>query len=231
MYKIIHNSKVIDVVRYPNFIKFLPSGHIAATDKSSAQGIVGSDRSTPYSFKPISNRDCLVVSIAEIATEEEFKRLESLLNSRQEIEADDSALSKAKTSKLKDLSNQCKNNIISGCTIKLSDGNTYKFKFTLEDQVNLMLIENQLISGSTSAIYHATDQPCRFFEREDMLKIINAFKQLNLYHTTYFNIAKQYINSLTDIEKINLFLYGTDVSGATDDMVLKQILRKGSNVE
>ena len=53
MYKIIQDQKVIDVVRIPRFVRFLSSGHIALTDKSSAQGIVGSDDRTVYSFKPI----------------------------------------------------------------------------------------------------------------------------------------------------------------------------------
>ena len=49
MYKIIQNNSVIDVIKYPVFIKFLKTGHITITDKASAEGIVGSDN-TPYSF-------------------------------------------------------------------------------------------------------------------------------------------------------------------------------------
>jgi hypothetical protein len=63
-----------------------------------------------------------------------------------------------------------------------------------------------------------------------MINIISVFKRYTLYHTTYFNIAKQYINSLVDISKVNLFVYGDDVSSMTDDVVIKQILKNGGNL-
>lgn len=227
MYKIIQNNKVIDVVKIPRFVRFLASGYIALTDKTSAQGIVGSDNQTIYSFKARPGRS--VVSIKEI-TLEEFNRLQDLLNSKQEICADESTLAKAKRNKIKCLSEICKAKITSGFLIKLSDGEFYNFKLTVEDQLNLMAIEAQLNTGSTTFLYHATDKPCKFFSREDMIKIINTFKRYTLYHTTYFNVAKQYINSQTDLEKVALFTYGTDVSSITTDIVIKQILNNGGNL-
>jgi hypothetical protein len=229
MYKIIQDNKVVDVVRIPRFISFLSSGHIALTDKTSATGIVGSDDKTLYSFKPIAKEGVLVASIKEV-TIEEFNRLQSLLNSNQEISADENALAKAKQEIIAKLSSVCKNKIIAGFSIILSDDKEYNFKLTTEDQLNLMSIEGQLNAGASTFIYHATNQPCKFFSREDMVKIINAFKRHTLYHTTYFNAAKQYINSLVDIEKVNMFTYGTDVSEAIEDIVIKQILKNGGNL-
>lgn len=230
MYKIIQDNKIIDIVNIPRFVKFLSSGHIAITDKASAQGIVGSDQETIYSFGPVGQQNFSIVTIAEIDTEE-FSRLQSLLNSGQEISADESALEIAKREVIKRLSNICKYKITAGFSIRLSDENFYDFKLTTEDQLNLMTIENQINSGAESFIYHATDQPCRFFNREDMIKIIKSFKQYTLYHTTYFNAAKQYIKSLVDIEKIKLFTYGTDISDTVTDKVIKQILKNGGNLE
>lgn len=230
MIKIIQNEKVIDVVRVPRFIKFLPSGHVAITDKSSAQGIVGSDTTSIYSFTPVAHKTAGVVTIADI-TLEDFNRLKALLDDKQEISADESALAEAKRLAIRRLSNICKNKITAGFTIKLSDNKLYSFKLTTEDQLNLMIIESQLNSGAETFVYHATDLPCRFFTRNDMIKIINTFKSYTLYHTTYFNVAKQYIRSLLDIEKVNLFTYGTDVSNTVEDPVLKQILKTGGGIE
>jgi hypothetical protein len=230
MYKIVQNDRVVDVVRIPRFVSFLTSGHIAITGKTSAQGIVGSDNRTIYSFKPVSRGDVGACTIKEI-TPEEFSRLQNLLNSGQEISADESALATAKREAIKRLSNICKNRITSGFSVILSDGETYNFKLTTEDQLNLMSIEGQLNAGAETFIYHATNQPCRFFSREDMIKIINTFKRHTLYHTTYFNTAKQYINSLVSIEKVNMFTYGTDVSDIVEDPVIKQILKNGGNLE
>lgn len=225
MIKILYNEKVIDVVRYPKFIRFLPYGHIAITDKTSAQGIIGSDDATIYSF--VAN-NYKFVTIADI-TLDEFERLQSLLNSGQEISADESALSKAKLNKIKLLSSICRNKIISGFSVELSDGNKYDFKLTVEDQLNLMSLENQLNNGETFFIYHATNQPCKIYNKEDMLKIISTFRSFTLYHTTYFNIAKQYINKLTSIDQVNLFNYGMDVSNMTSDVIIKQILKTGGS--
>ena len=229
MYKIIQNGKVIDVVQIPRFVSFLASGHVALTDKTSAQGIVGSDDKTIYSFKPVQHQGIEVAEIKEI-TMEEFSRLQGLLNSNQEVSADESALAKAKRDTIARLSSICKNKITAGFSITLSDDEVYNFKLTTEDQLNLMSIEGQLNAGAETFIYHATNQPCKFFSRDNMIKIINAFKRYTLYHTTYFNVAKQYINSLADIEKVNTFSYGTDVSEAIDDVVIKQILKNGGNL-
>jgi hypothetical protein len=227
MYKIIQNNKVIDVVKYPQFIKFLASGHIAMTDKTSANGIAGSDNKTAYSFQPRPKYQ--TVSIEKI-TLKEFERLQGLLDSKQEICADESVLAKARQNAIKQLSNQCKAFIGAGFSIMLSDGKSYNFKLTAEDQLNLMSIEGQLNAGAETVIYHATNQPCRIFSREDMLKVIKAFRHHVTYHTTYFNAAKQYINSLTDIEKIKKFSYGTDVSTTVKDRVNKKILRNGADL-
>lgn len=227
MYKIIQNNKVIDVIKFPQFINFLASGHIAMTDKTSANGILSSDNKTVYSFQPRSGYQ--TVSVEEI-TVNEFERLQSLLDSGKEVCADESVLDKARQSIIKRLSNQCKVIISAGFSITLSDSKSYNFKLTAEDQLNLMSIEGQLNAGAETIIYHATGQPCRIFSRDDMLKIIKAFRRHVTYHTTYFNAAKQYINSLTDIGKINKFSYGTDVSTTVKDKIIKQILRNGADL-
>lgn len=228
MYKILQNDKVVDVVQQPHFLRFLSSGHTAFTDKSSAQGILGSDGKI-YCFKPNARKNARVAAIKEI-TLEEFNRLKDLLNSGQEPVADEVALVTAKSEAIKRLSSICKDKITVGFSTTLSDDKTYDFKLTAEDQLNLLALENQLNSGAEVFLYHATDEPCRFFARDDMVKVIAAFRQHIQYHTTYFNIAKQYINSLTDIKKVNAFVYGNDVSSFATDPVIKQILKNGGNI-
>lgn len=224
MYKIIHNNKVIDVVKYPQFVSFLASGHIAMSDKISASGIVGSDGKTIFSFQP--HADYITVTIEEIDYEE-FERLQSLLDSKQEISANEDVLEQARRDKIKRLSNQCKAAISAGFYIALADDTAYNFKLTPEDQLNLMSIEGQLNAGVETFVYHATNQPCRVFSRDEMIKVISAFRRHITYHTTYFNAAKQYINSLVDLEKINSFVYGTDVTAMVHNRAIKQILKNG----
>ena len=226
MYKIIHNEKIIDVVKDPHFFRVLSSGNIAFTDKSSAHGIVGSDKKTLYAFAKIPKRKLLVVTIEKI-TSNELNRLQGLLSSGLEPSADEKTLADAKRNKIAQLSSICNDKIISGFSIALSDGKYYEFKLTVEDQLNLLSLENKLGSSADVFLYHATEQPCKFFSRADITKIITTFRQCTTYHTTYFNIAKQYITSLVNIDKVNSFAYGDDVSDIVEDIAIKQILKIG----
>ena len=226
MYKVIQNNQVVDVIQDPHFITFLPTGHVTITNKEYAKGIIGSDGCTLYSFTPNKRSDIQLASNKEI-TSEEFNRLQSLLNSNKEPYIESSALEEAKQVVIKRLSNICKNKITAGFTISLSDGERYNFRLTAEDQLNLIMIEHQISSGVESFVYHATNQPCKVFSKDDMIKVIEAFKHHTLYHTTYFNAAKQYIKTLTDIEKINVFTYGTNIADTIQDFTIKQILKNG----
>lgn len=228
MYKIIKDNKVIDVVAHADFIRFLSPGSVIRTTKSEAQGITGSDYKTLYSFTFVDS-SIPVVTVEEVNAEE-FNRLKGLLNSEQEIVANSKLLATVKETVIARLSDICKNEIISGFSIILSDGQLYSFKLTAEDQLNLLNIENQLHNGNDSFIYHATSMPCKSYSFEDMSKVIKAFRHHVLYHTTYFNVAKQYINSLTDINKIKTFFYGLDISSISEDAQVRKILQDGGNV-
>lgn len=226
MYKIILNNKVIDVVRKPRFLKILSSGHIAITDKTSANGIAGSDGSTVYCLTKGLNSKAPVVTIEEISNDE-FSRLHSLLNSDKEIVANKAKLQSEISTAIENLSDICKYKIESGFSVLLSDGKVYKFKLTAEDQINLLNLESQLNAGENVFIYHATGMPCQMFKREDMKKIIKTYRKFVQYHTTYFNAAKQYISSLTDIDQIKKFSYGTNITSTVSDYAVKQILLNG----
>lgn len=226
MYKIIKDNTIIDVVRLPRFVNFLDNGKVSISDKSTAKGIVGSDTETLYSFAPIPGRQTDIVSIEKIDLEE-FNRLRNLLNSGQVLTADKNSLETAKREMITRLSNICKQKITAGFSVVLSDNEKYHFKLTTEDQLNLMLLETQYNAGEELFVYHATNLPCKLYKRDDIHIIINAFRRHLLYHTTYFNAAKQYINALTDIDKVNTFSYGNDISDATVDVTLRQILKNG----
>lgn len=230
MYSIIYQNMIIDVVQNPTFVRVLPSGHVAFTDKASANGIIGSDRKTIYGFEQINRKNIKIVTINEIS-ENEFNRLTSLLNSGKKISADSTALLTAIDKVICRLSEDCNNKIVEGFAIKLSDGKKHSFRLTVEDQLNLINLENQLNDSSNKAfVYHETGEPCKVFSRADMSKIIKAFRQHVLYHTTYFNVAKQYVKSLAYIEAVNTFTYGVNVINATKDALIKQILKSGGSL-
>ena len=221
MIKIIQDNNIVDVVKFPTYITILKTGHIATADKAVAMGVVGSDGTTIYKFS-----DKPLTKVQEVS-EKEFVELLAQLEKNQSISADSSALQIAKNKKLRELSDICKTKIIEGFSIKLLDDNYYNFKLTTEDQLNLMLIESQINKGESFFIYHSTNEPCKIYMKEDMIKIIDAFRKHVLYHTTYFNAAKQYLSNATDISLINNFTYGTDIAKYVNNNTIKQILLKG----
>ncbi len=228
-YSIICDDKIIDIVQKPTFVKVLPSGRVAFTDKASANGIASSDGKTIYTFEPVARKNTKVVTINEIS-ENEFNRLKNLLNSNQEVSADANALKDAIETAIKKLSEVCHSKITEGFSVRLSDGKIHSFRLTTEDQLNLLTLESLLSSGAQSFVYHATNEPCKVFSRSEINKVINTFKQHILYHTTYFNVAKQYLNSLVNIEEVTSFSYGNSVDVVVTDDTIRQILKNGGSL-
>ena len=143
MIKIIQDNKVIDVVKYPKYVKFLSPKRIAMTNKALAQGVVGSDGTKIYSYTPVESKTAGVVTVAEIC-QEEYDHLSALLSAEETVSADEVSLAKAKEALIRKLSESCNKAITAGFTVKLSSGNTQDFKLTTEDQLNLLMLENQL---------------------------------------------------------------------------------------
>lgn len=229
MIKVIQDNKVIDVVKYPKYVKFLSPKRIAMTNKALAQGVVGSDGTKIYSYAPVESKTAGVVTVAEIC-QEEYDRLSALLFADETVSADEVSLAKAKEALIRKLSESCNKAITAGFTVKLSSGDTHDFKLTTEDQLNLLMLENQLNTGARTFVYHATNKPCEVFSKKDMTKILAAFRRHILYHTTYFNAAKQYIKAQVDIEKVLTFEYGIDISDKVADSNIRQILRTGGKI-
>jgi hypothetical protein len=228
MYKIIKDGKVVDVVKYADFIRFLPAGQVVRTSEDLAEGIIGTDFRTIYSFGLTTNTAAVIATIEKISTDE-FNRLQSLLNSEREICADERTLVQAKESKIQSLSEECNKKITEGFAIKLSDKKTYSFKLAVEDQLNLLNLENQFNSGVKTFVYHATGLPCKVFTREDISKVIKAYRKHVLYHTTYFNAAKQHIFSLVSLDLINEFSYGDTITNTIKDPTIRQIIQDGGS--
>ena len=103
------------------------------------------------------------------------------------------------------------------------------FKYLLDNQIfdSETDIRLFIIEGVQRALRLDDEFPIKVYTKEDMTKIINAFKKHTLYHTTYFNAAKHFIMSQSNINDINLFSYGTDISDTVEDAVLRQILKNG----
>lgn len=227
MFKIISSNKIIDVIKNPQYIRFIENGHICKSTESNAHGLLGSDNKKVYRFDlkaKTTRSDILDVQLIPIR-ETEFNKLVKLIEAGELITADKTQLDKAKRLKIEELSNICNKNIIAGFSIILSDNQVHHFKLTIEDQINLMLLESQYNKGVETFIYHSTNNSCRVFGREDMFKVLSNYKKHIQYHTTLFNLLKQHIKALSSIEAVWEISYDFNINNLRVDQALKTYLK------
>ena len=89
-----------------------------------------------------------------------------------------------------------------GTDIELNDGNTYHFSLSIEDQQNIKSAVDFANLTQSSVPYHADGELCTMFSVEDINKIYANSIMYITYHTTYFNMLKNYIQSCNDAETI-----------------------------
>lgn len=126
--------------------------------------------------------------------------------------------------KIAEMSNTCNKVITNGFDVILSDGNSYHFSLTTQDQLNLITLSSMVASGETQIPYHADGELCRFYSAEDINKIITTATQFKTYQVSYFNALKAYVESMTDIETIGAVVYGMEIPAEHQSDVLKVLL-------
>lgn len=129
-----------------------------------------------------------------------------------------------KNAKIAEMSNTCNKVITNGFDVTLSDGNSYHFSLTTQDQLNLITLSSMVASGETQIPYHADGELCRFYSAEDINIIITTATQFKTYQVSYFNALKAYIESMTDIETIGAVVYGIEIPAEHQSDVLKVLL-------
>ena len=129
-----------------------------------------------------------------------------------------------KSVKIAEMSNTCNKVITNGFDVTLSDGNSYHFSLTTQDQLNLITLSSMVASGETQIPYHADGELCRFYSAEDINIIITTATHFKTYQVSYFNALKAYIESMTDIETIGAVVYGMEIPAEHQSDVLKVLL-------
>lgn len=126
--------------------------------------------------------------------------------------------------KIAAMSAACNAAITGGVDVELSDGITYHFRLTEEDQINLYTIKAMADAGVEKIPYHADDGWCQYYSAADALAIADAATSWKLYHQSYFNSLKQYILSLETAEEIDAVTYGMDIPEQFQSDVLKDLI-------
>ena len=69
--------------------------------------------------------------------------------------------------------------------------------------------------------YHADGEECVFYTNEEINEIVETATAFKIYHTTYYNALKTYINALETIEEIAAITYGVQIPDEYKSDVLK----------
>ena len=225
-YKIIYNTKIIDVVEKPKFFRIVNNKPIACS-KFVADGIIGSDKQkyilqSSKGFAGKLNKHIRLESISQ----EEFIELKRLLTYTKGICSDKELIKNARKERIDKMSACCKDKITQGINVILSDGLYHHFKLTIEDQINLANIQQMLPYSGNSIIYHETGCVCKKYSRSDMTTILTEVTKHKSYHTTYFNLLKHCINNMNNLDDISNITYGVNLMSLNVPIHVKSMVQE-----
>lgn len=119
-------------------------------------------------------------------------------------------LDNCKQEMIYDLSNICNQTIINGFDVELSNTSGH-VSLTAEDQINMSTAYNAVLQGSIQYPYHLDGQLCQMFSAQDITKIAQTATAHKLYHTTYFNHLKSWVERCETKEEIDAISYGSEL--------------------
>ena len=188
-------------------IKFKIPGHILVADENGDEAAVETlaEVSMPYS-------------------EENLALAQSEAYGEVMVEDDGTGSGITQEAVIAAMSEACAAAITGGVDVVLSDGETYHFSLTLEDQMNLMSLQALLDAGAETVPYHADGQDCRYYGAEDFHTITQAATTWKMFQESYFNSLRGYIQSLESEEELEAVQYGMEIPEAFQTDVLRQLM-------
>lgn len=112
-----------------------------------------------------------------------------------------------KARKLNELSEACENYIFDGFDIETTMGIEH-FSLEITDQIEIANQLKKVENGATHVPYHSDNNACRLFTAEEMIAITTRAELIVTYHRTYFNLLKQAVTQITDVESLMNIQYG-----------------------
>lgn len=226
MYKVVHNGTVIDVLASLTYVEYQPKNqlNLITNSRDKAFGVMSSDTNEIYHLSSLpypAGGNYKTVELEDISEDEYSQLMDSFNKEIPEpmyiIDPNDTNvvivkdLDTAIAKKLEQLSAACNRTIIQGFEVTLSDGKSYHFDLTIEDQINLASLTLLAAQGTEAIPYHASGELCKFYSPEDINLIVAKGSELKTYHTTYYNSLKNYVKSLKTIEEVEAVQYGDEI--------------------
>lgn len=242
-YKLISGTNIVGIVTSLDFRRFQKKHRIILIcDEQSAQYVQYKDILYHDNWMLPITSDLYEYESAEViqVDEQEYNTLKAALETEDEIVIkpetpveeepeyvdpnDVITVDYVKSVKIAEMSNTCNKVITNGFDVVLSDGNSYHFSLTTQDQLNLITLSSMVANGETQIPYHADGELCRFYSAEDINIIITTATQFKTYQISYFNALKAYIEFLDDMNEIGAITYGVDIPAEYQSDVLKALI-------
>ena len=239
-YKIIKDDEFIGVVSSEDFRKYNEgSGFLLRSNEIEGQYI----RYENHLYRDAWMSETSTISISFIEAQvteitlEEYNIIISLKDNPEEIgtllipaeepqeeiveENEDITLDYVKTNKIKQLSAQCHSIIENGFDLELR-GEMHHFSLDTQDQLNLISL-SAMTQTQSLIPYHADGEACIFYTNEEINQIVETATSFKIYHTTYYNALKNYVNALQSVEEIGIIEYGAEIPEEYQSDVLKAL--------
>lgn len=130
------------------------------------------------------------------------QELRDQINNLETNDSSSTELEQVKSRKIIQMCSVCQTTITNGI-----DYNDEHYRLNTTDQINLTSLYSLAQSGK-DVPYHADGKVCRIYTSEEMVGLAQTATQWIIYHTTYYNLLKNQINEMTDIDEINAVTYG-----------------------
>ena len=129
-------------------------------------------------------------------------------------------LEEYKQYRLKQVSDECTQDIYDGCDVTLSNGAVETFSFTEKDQTDLQALANLAMANpSLSLAWHSNGQPCRMYSGIDIIIIYQTLYMKLLYDTTVCNAINVLIRNAQTKEEVENYYWGCELPEESQENV------------
>ena len=240
-YKIIKDNTFVGIITSNNFIRYQNANRMLMGANEETGDLVDYNNHLYRALwmKPMNsniNQHFEIADITEIS-QEEYNSFSDAIRANKQIIVEDKiqeyvqptiklnieeqGIDFIRSSKLNEMSYACRKTIEAGFDLELR-GETKHFSLATQDQLNLMSLG---VMAQTQSLIpsHADGEECDFYTAEEINEIIDTANAFKIYHTTYYNALKGYINSLEIIEDIAAVTYGMEIPEEYQTNVLKAL--------
>lgn len=117
-------------------------------------------------------------------------------------------LDSQKAAKLAELNAAAETAIVAGCDVSLTEGTTGHITLTTEDQINLTTAQAAVQGGAPGYPYHLDGELCKVYPAADIVIMAKAAVAHILYHTTYCNHLRAWVQRVTTEDELAAITYG-----------------------